>query len=261
MTTAVTIGCYRLTAFIELGILRWRRLIPDVPILLSDDRSPESPEIEALAEKYECDYHCPPSRRSHFSGDWNTICNSIQFAQEMNSDIAIKASQRVIPVLPALLDPMFKAFEDSKCQVVLPGQLNRNQIARPTNRFYTKFGVLSDLIGFRAAAVSADELLEFYKIRCREADARKVPVSHSFSETTLGTLLDQKFPGAGHKILGAWTNHVAGRPKLYLRKSQSSASDYQQVAMMEGLNVADFDLREWIQIEGKTGYRAKADVV
>lgn len=261
MTVAVTIGCYRLIAFIEVGILRWRRLIPDVPILLADDRSPESPLIEALAKKYDCDYICPPARRSHFSGDWNALCLGLQFARELGVDIAVKASQRVIPVLPGLLDPMLKAFEDLECQIVLPGQLSANQIVHPRSRFYKKFGLLSDLIAFRSNAISPEELCEFYRERSRAAGNNGTPMSNSFAETTLGTLIAHKFQGNGHRLLGEWTHHQPGKPKLYLRKSQSSSSDYRQVAMMEGLDVHDFDLREWIQIEGKNLYRPKADVV
>lgn len=262
MTIAITIGAYRLTNFCKLNILRCRRIWgAEVPILISDDRSSESTLMKELADELECDYVCPDKRRSHFSGDFQTVLNSIQFAVEIGADVALKLSQRMIPVLPEFRTTMEDAFTDERCQVVLPGQLNPQQIARPGARFYRKFGLLTDAVALQSDAISPEELLDVYRERCRAADGKRAPISDSFSETTFGHLLERKFPGPKHKLLDAWTHHQSGKPKLYLRKSQSSASDYAQVAAMEGLNISDFDLREWISIEGRHGYKPKADVV
>lgn len=255
MTTCIVIGAYRLTGFVRLNILRCRRIWgADVPILISDDRSPESAAMERLAEELECDYICPEKRRSHFSGDFQSFINGLVFALEIGADVVLKLSQRCIPVLPEFRTAMEQAFEDERCKVVLPGQLNPQQIARPGARFYRKFGILTDALAMRSDAIEPDELLGVYRERNKGRPA------DSFAETTWGALLDKKFPTA-HKILPEWTYHRPGQPKLYLRKSQSGSSDYQQVAMMEGLNVRDFDLREWIQIEGRHGYKPKADIV
>lgn len=255
MTTCIVIGAYRLTGFVRLNVLRCRRLWPDVPILISDDRSPESAAMERLAEELECDYTCPDKRRSHFSGDFQSFINGLVFALEIGADVVLKLSQRCIPVLPEFRTAMEQAFEDERCQVVLPGQLNPQQIARPGARFYRKFGLLTDIVAMRADAISPEELLRVYRERNRGKPA------DSFSETTFGALLESNFRGPRHRLLDEWTHHRPGQPKLYLRKSQSSASDYQQVALMEGLKEFNWDLREWIQMEGKNGYKPKADVV
>lgn len=256
MKLAVVVGTYKLAGFVELNILRCRRLLPGVPILLSDDRSPQSAELEALAKQYDCDYICSEKRRSHFSGDWQSFVNGIVFAREIGADVVVKLSQRLIPVLPEFFGVLDRVFDASECQVALPGQLNERQISRPTARFYRRFGLLTDAVAMRASAIDPEEMVSVY--RERAGVGRKV--SDSFSETSWGWLLENKFSGNKHCLLAEWTHHEPGKPKLYLRKSQSSQSDYSQIAKMEGLR-DEFDLREWIQIEGRHGYKPKADQV
>ena len=256
---AITIGCYKLVPFIRLNVLRCRRLLPGVRILLSDDKSPESRAILDLACELDCDYVCGPRRRSHFSGDAQAIVNSIVFAEECGVEAALKISQRLIPVLPSFFGALERAFKDPDVQVVLPGRINKAQISRMSARFYAKFGILTDVIGFRRGAISPDEFLAVYRDRCKEG---RHP-SDSFCETSVGYLLDKRFGGDKHRIIPEWTNHQHGMPKLYLRKSQSTTSDYCQIAAMENLptDVSTYDLREWREIEGAQNYRAKATVV
>ena len=52
MHTAITIGSYRLADFVRLNAAACRRLWPDSPILISDDRSQDSPAIEAVAATF-----------------------------------------------------------------------------------------------------------------------------------------------------------------------------------------------------------------
>lgn len=256
-SVAIAIGCYKLTSFVELNVLRWRLLLPDVPILLSDDCSDASKDIHAISEKYDCDYVCGTQRRSHFSGDMQTFINALIFGRELGVDIVVKCSQRVIPVWPELLAPMFKAFTEPECQIVLPGQIGKNQISRPAARFYARFGILSDLVAMRVGCIEPDELLAIY--RARNSNGKP---SDSFSETTLGTLLATHFSGNRHRILPEWTNHRHGERKLYLRKSQSTSSDYVQIAAMSGIkaDVSTYPLAEWREIELKS-YKPKAEHV
>lgn len=257
MTVAITIGCYKLCSFIELNVLRCRRLLPDVAILLSDDRSDASKDIQALAAKYDCDYVCSPKRRSHFSGDWNHLVNSLVFAKEIGVKIAVKLSQRCIPVLPGFFVALDRAFTDPEVQIGHPGRLNPNQIVRHGSRFYRKFGVLSDILAFRVGAIEPEELLSMYKERNNTGRP-----SDSFSETSIGHLLATRFPGRKARLIEEWTNHEHGKPKLFLRKAQSPASDYAQVARMEGLNIdKGWDLREWREIETGGNYKPIADRV
>lgn len=253
---AITVGCYALTSFVELNVLRCRHLIPEVPILLSDDRSDASKDIQALAVKYDCDYVCPKKRRSHFSGDWNHIINSLVFAKEIGATVAVKLSQRCIPVLPGFFVALDRTFKDPEVQIAHPGQLNPNQIVRKASTFFKRFGCLSDMLAFRVGAIEPEELLSIYRMRNNTGRAHD-----SFSETSIGFLLASRFPGNKARMIPEWTNHQQGMPKLFLRKAQSPSSDYVQIARMHGINAdaSMYDCREWREIQGSQ-YRPKADI-
>lgn len=195
---------------------------------------------------------------SHFSGDAQALLNAIVYGRECGADISLKLSQRVIIVMPQFRVAMEKAFEDPTVQIAVPGRIPKNQISRPSARFFTRFGLLSDVIALRPSAIEPEEFLNIYRERCA---AGRHP-SDSFVETSLGYILDRKFPNT-YRLIPEWTEHKIGSPKIFLRKSQSSASDFAQIARMEGLSgdVGMYDCREWREIEGKHGYKAKADRV
>lgn len=256
MTFAVAIGAYRLHRFVELGVLRWRRLLPDVPIIISDDKSPESKLIEELSHKHGCDYLCSTARRGHFSADLQAVVNGIVFGKELGVDAVIKCSQRVIPVLPIVTEAMTKAMT-AGIKVCLPGRLNQKQISRKSAIWYGKFGLLSDIIGMRTDAISPEDFISVYRERCSGGQHP----SMRFAETTWGWLLENRFPKC-HALLPEWTYHEHGKPKALLRKSTSVASDYVQIAALEGIqsSVADWVLDEWKTIEMRN-YKPLADVV
>lgn len=252
MTFAICIGCYRLPQFIELNVRRCRTIFgQDVPIILADDKSFESRAIEVLAEGLEVDYTCSPYRRSHFSGDWNAFVMSAAFASGLHKDIALKISQRLIPVLPRFRECIEEAFSDPNVQVALPGRPNPTQIARPQSRFYSKFGILTDVLAFRNGAITSTELVDLYRKRFTEGKTHQ----ESLVECTWGWLLANRFEGK-FRVLPELTNHTPMEPKIFLRKSQSIPRDYEQVARMEGMTQTDWPLFEWGIMEGKD-YRCR----
>lgn len=255
MQTAITVGAYKMPAFVRLNVLRCRRIFgPDTCILISDDKSTESEAIENLAKELSCDYVVSKKRMSHFSGDCQSLLNAIVFGRECGADIALKLSQRFILVRPEFRTAMEKAFADPEVQIALPGRIPKNQIARPSSVFYSRFGLLSDVVAIRPNAIEPEEFLSIYRDRCAVG---KHP-AESFVETSLGFILDKKFGGNKHRLLTEWSVHNQGQAKIYLRKSQSSSSDYQQVAMMENVHSpTGWDLREWREVELKN-YRPKA---
>lgn len=256
MTYSIAIGAYKLPQFVELCIKRCRTLFgPDVPILVSDDFSDRSTAIRAIANAHECDYDCPAKRRSHFSGDMQVFINALKFCEELETDAVVKISQRFIPVLPAFKDAMDTAFANGDVQVCLPGQIHRRQIARREAMFYSKFGILTDVLAIRRGAITPKELIDCYRKRCHPGSRP----SDSFAETTWGCLLAERFGGRRHRILPEWTNHQPNQPKVYLRKSQAKETDYGQIGAMEGM-AGHWDLREWRLIEMR-GYKPKPDVV
>lgn len=248
MTFAISIGCYRLADFIELNITRCRRIFgDDCCIMLSDDHCNNHPHdsecIKKLADKHQVIYWSSKYQRSHFSGDIQAIVNAVKLADSADTDIALKLSQRLIPVLPAFRECIERAFGNPHVQMALPGRMDPMQIARPGARFYTNFGILTDVVALRRGAITPELLIQVYRERLQVGEPR----SACLVETTFGWLMEHKFKGRT-AILASLTNHIPMQPKIYLRKAQSSADDYKQVAAMEGLS-GYYDLREWPQIE------------
>ena len=105
MNFAICIGAYRLKDFVELNILRCRRIFgADVPIIVSDNLSDASPAIAALAQRYGTLYRCPTAPYSHFSGDVQSAINALALADATGADVALKLSMRLNPLLPAFRD-------------------------------------------------------------------------------------------------------------------------------------------------------------
>lgn len=255
MTWAITIGCYRLVDFIELSIKRCLRIFgDDCQIILSDDKSPESGRIREVADRYSCFYHCSKQRRSHFSGDIQSFVTAIEFSRLTGCDAALKLSQRLIPVLPKFRTSLEAALQERRINVALPGRMNPNQVARPQAKFYARFGFLTDVVAIRTGSITPEELIDTYRERFRKAQKHH----DCLVETTWGHLLAHRFKDA-YQIVHELTNHVPFKPKIYLRKAQSTVIDYQQVAAMEGLS-GNYDLREWAVIEGK-GYFCRPTTV
>src|SRR5207302_724487 len=92
---AITIGAYRLWDFVELNVCRCKVIFgDDVSICIDDDKSPESPKIEAVADKHGCHYICSTERRGHFAGDAQTIATCLAFGKQTGADYSLKLSQR-----------------------------------------------------------------------------------------------------------------------------------------------------------------------
>jgi hypothetical protein len=246
MTFAICIGSYRLLDFVELNILRCRRIFgQDTPILISDNLSPDSPAIEAMTRKYGVIYRCPTTPYSHFSGDVQSAINALALADATGSDVALKLSMRLIPVLPRFRECIEEAFAAPNIAAVLPARPIIQQMARPMARFYTKFGLLSDIAAIRRGAIKPERLMDVYRARCRSSKSGK----DCLVESTWGWLLDHDLPGR-FRLLPELSVYQPFQPKPYLRKAQCSVEDYIKVAAMEGINGRSWELREWGHIEG-----------
>lgn len=239
---ALTIGSYRMPDFVELNIVMSRLVYgPSIPILVSDDQSSESGKIEAVAAKHGCHYLCTTGRMAHCGGDIQHFINAAEFARQEERPFAIKHSCRFIP-LAGLEQLWFDGLR--KHGLVLPGQIQQNQIARPDARFYTKFGILTDVAGWKTGSLTGEDIANHYREGCANAKH----AFDNFVEIAWGKLAGIKFPGA-HLIEPRLANHEIGKPKLYLRKAQSGRQEYQRVAELLEIE-GSFDIREWKAIEG-----------
>ena len=251
MRLAFTISSYRLCDFIRLGILQIRKLCPDAPILISDDRSPESPFLEAMAGEFGTSYLCSRVKRSHFGGDAQGIVNALAFAQAAEADVAIKISQRFILRLPAVIDVIQKAFYDSNIQFASPGQPKFVRGSKTTMGFGS-FAVLSDIVMMRVGSMRPEDIIETYR---RRIERERVPWK-DFVESLVHTLHLDTFPG--RSIMIPELTDPAPDP-IYLRRYQCQESDFVRLAAEHGFG-GRFPCAEWGQIERGT-YRPQVQVV
>ena len=242
MDPAIVIGCYRLTDFIRLNLVLCQHLWPDSPILLSDDRSPESPQIEQLAEEFGVAYMVSARRRTHVSGDWQAFINGAQLGLETRRPV-LKLSQRFIPVSERFWPLLQEDYQG--VTAVLPGKLNTSMIARPEARFYLTFGHLTDCLLFDPTVYTPTLLQEAYNMGYHTG--RKGDL---FSELAWGRLIRL------HPVkISPWlANHQPMERKLYLRKATANAAEYQALAEAHGVQGV-WDVREWKAIEGQN-YRS-----
>ena len=246
---AVTIGSYKLCDYVDLNLAQCRKLFDehDPYFLVSDDRSPRSKEIEAIAKKHGASYVVGEKRRSHFTGDLQSLLHAAKFGELTEAWLCIKLSQRFVPAHPDFVDLLLSQFGDLNVAMVLPGQPQKRQMARPSANFYSQFGLLTDCMAWRPAALPAEKIEQFY--RDQLADITDQKKGKHLVEVTMGRIAERLLPGRV-RMLDGLANHQIGKPKLYLRKAQSNSGEYRQLAKEHGLE-GTYDTREWVAIEGK----------
>lgn len=252
MRLAFTLGSYRLLDFIRLGIDQIRRLSPESPILVSDDRSKESDDIKHLAEGKGCACMCSRVRKGHFSADFQSIINALVFAKAAEADVAVKISQRFILRKPEAIDVIQKTFEDTNTLMATPGQPVVTNGGR-SQKGFSAFAILTDIVMIRVDAITPEDLLVMYRARILR---EKVPWS-SFIECTIDQLHSQ-FAGRTAK-LAELTNQPDPRDLIYLRRYQNTEQQYRDLALTHGWN-GQFPLGEWNALEARN-YMCKPMVV
>lgn len=240
---AFTISSYRLHDFVKLGLKQLQKLSPKSPILVSDDRGPESDMIRNTAEEHAASYRCPKIRKGHFANDYASIMNAVAFAEAAGADVAIKVSQRFIFRKPESIDVIHKTFSDPNIMVATPGQPRvMPGKGKPADGF-GKFTILSDVVMIRVGAITPMELLVLYRSRLLREN---VPWA-SFIECTVDELHHSKFPGRTAKI-EELTNPTPD--PIYLRRYQAVTAQYQELALSHGFN-GPFPLIEWAALDGR----------
>lgn len=246
MNTAIVIGTFSLKSFIRLNILQTKSIFDSSPILLADDRSEHSDEIRRMAEEFECAYCCSKIQRGHFSGDMQAIISGLSFAEQEGADILLKLSQRLIPVLPVFREYVEKPFEDSKINIVVPGRISAGQINLPSSKFFSSFGLLTDVIAIRIGSISPQELLDKYHANFKFG--RFSP--NVLVEVFFGQLLATHFQNAAY-VSSSLGNHNPMEPMAFLRKAQSTPNNYAHLAKLHGIENGEYDTRELSQIFGR----------
>lgn len=255
MKLAFTLSTYRLCDFVHLGLKQLKLLSPESPILVSDDSSPESGHIKALAEGFGAQYRGSTKRKGHFAGDVQSFVSALAFAEAVGADVAVKVSQRFIFRKPEAIEAITKAFEDPNTVFATPGQ---PKVAgafgkAPTNSFGS-FTVLSDLIAIRVGCLSPSDLLHKYRSRLM---TERVPWG-SFIECMCDDLHRNVFTGRTSK-LEELTNQPDVEDSIYLRRYQNTEQQYAALAGTHGFG-GRFPTTEWSVIDGRN-YLCKPLVV
>lgn len=239
MKIAATIGTFAMANFVELNIVSLRRVFgQDLPILLSDDKSDESPVIESLAAKYDCSYCVSDSRRFHFAGDFQAIVSSIQFAKQCGADIACKVSQRFIIVAPVIKECVERYFADPNIAIAIPGTPPSIQVY--TSKMWSRFPFLTDCVFCRTEAVSPELLRDFYETSWKSSGSPNACIP----EMVFGGLINGgPMQGRAVRFLEL-TEHNPDRPKWFHRRCQSYTQEYRKHANSLGLD-SHYALSEW----------------
>jgi len=252
---AITIGSYALPSFVRLNIRACRVLWPDAPILVSDDKSASSGEIEEIADEEGASYIGSSARMSHCTGDLQSILNALAFA-EGHGRIALKVSQRLIPASMEFRQAYEEVMSDPAVWFAHPGQIGENTVCRPSAKFFARFTKLTDVIAARPERINRAELVEYYK-EAATCPASKVQL---FVEVALDRYVTSRLE-ANRRTVPGWTNPVLGVPKSILRRSQSSVGEYHRLATKLGCPEKDqYPLNEWLELE-RAKYKCLADVV
>lgn len=245
MRLAFTIGSYRLHDFIKLGIQQIQKLSPDSPILVSDDSGPESQYIQRTTEESGCVYRGIDKRRGHFGGDFQSIINSLVFAEAAGADVAVKVSQRFIFRKPESIDAIQRTFSDSNIMLATPGQPTVTAGGKAQKGF-SAFTILTDIVCLRVGAIKAEDLLVMYRSRIIN---EKVPWK-DFIECTIDQLHANQFNGKSARMMEL-TNQPNFLDPIYLRRYQNTEQQYRNLANENGWN-GQFPLSEWGQIEQRS---------
>ena len=256
MNVSICIGSYRLPAFVELNIRACRAVFgSDVPISVSDSASPESGKVLAVTERLQTEYTHGVGRRSHFNGDMLACVQALEFGQETGADIALKISQRFVPASIGFKAVLETVFSNPTVAVAVPGRPVVSPRFRPKGAFYSRFPILTDVIAIRAGAVEPAEVWRQYTERVVAANNpglsrndQKAARIRQHVEVFWFDLLNSTFKGR-HRIVPEWANNRPMQTKMYLRKTQAMAKEYEQLAKTLGMSPAVFDLREWSEIE------------
>lgn len=251
---AFTISCYRLLDFVQLGLAQLRKLSPESPVLVSDDRANESPGIESLASRYSAAYICSKIRRGHFAADMNSLVNALVFAKARECDVAVKVSQRFIFRKPESIEWIKRCFENPEICAATPGQPTQVNGASRASKGFAAFTTLSDVVAIRVGSISPEELIAMY----REKFVTDRAPWGSFIEVAVDQLHSKKFPGRTLKI-DQLTNPNPPEDPIYLRRYQTSPELYHKLAAEHGIG-GKFTVEEWGAIEGRK-YLCKPRVV
>jgi hypothetical protein len=247
MKWAIALGSYSLPAFIELQLRSLRKLFPGEPVIVVDDLSRESAQVRDIAAEFGVHHWVGETHRGHFAGDVQTLVAGLAFAEAEKADVLLKLSQRLVLCAPAAREVFERYFSDENIWMVMPARIHPGSIKRAESRFFANLAALTDVLAIRTGKLRPAELKTLYETRVKEAKNR----FDSLVEPMFSFIEDVVL--AGHVVRAPELSHTPpGRPRLYLRKAQCQAADYQIYGRELGMNIDGWapQLQEWRALDG-----------
>ena len=103
----LVVGSFAALPYIHLHLESRKRFYPDVPMVIHDDASPFTSQLQDICVAYQVNFFSPRERIGHQSGDLAASLLAIQSAQALGCDLAVKMSRSFIPLtnwVPQLQD-------------------------------------------------------------------------------------------------------------------------------------------------------------
>jgi len=241
MNVAIVLGSYALPSFLRLNLYQIKSILPDAAILVSDDRSDKTEEIDGISK--EVAFVTSNARRGHCAGKIQAIVSGLSFAQQEGADILLFLNQRLVPALSEFREFIEGPFADKAVNIVVPGRSVAGKLKLPSSKYFSGLGILTDLLAIRIGSISAEKFLISY-IEGYKWGSFAIQL---LPEIFIGKLLGTHF-GSSAYVSSALGDAKVANPS-FLRREQSKPEDYQALAAQHGFS-GEFDTRDWLEIEG-----------
>ena len=100
----LVVGTFAALPYVHLHLEARRRLYPDVPMLLHDDCSPQTAQLETLCASYGVEFASTTHRFPPCKGDLSAIASGLTWGRDRSLDIVVKMSRRFLPLKPWVED-------------------------------------------------------------------------------------------------------------------------------------------------------------
>jgi len=241
VNVAVCIGSYRMPDFLRLNLAQLKLIWPDAAILVSDDRSDKTEEIDSIAK--EVAFVTSNARRGHCAGKVQSIVSGLSFAQQEGADILLFLNQRFVPTHLEFREFIESPFIDGKTNIVVAGRTTKSQIKLPASKYFNGLGLLTDVLAIRVGSISPADLLKAYTDGFKHGQF----FIGLLIEPFLAKLLGAHFATSGYASSSLSDAKV--ETPAFLRREQSKPEDYQALVAQHSFD-GSFDCRDWLEIEG-----------
>lgn len=90
----IVVGTFAAVPYVHLQLEARRRFYPDVPLLVHDDGSHRSDELDRLCRRYGCDFEHNEERHLPCVGDLTAFLGGLVWAKARQLDVLLKVSRR-----------------------------------------------------------------------------------------------------------------------------------------------------------------------